>query len=103
MKKIIFMLGAILTFGITSAQTEPAAVKTDKTETTVIKQEKQRSDKEAGRAQPGATTMKAEAVSRKETVVQEQDVSKDHVKVTPQPAVTKETATMKKSKKTKKS
>lgn len=82
MKKIVLTLGAVLTFGIASAQTEPATVKTDKTETTVIAQEKQKSKVGAEKVKPNTTTVTAQP-SEKEDAMQNPNPDKEHVKATP--------------------
>lgn len=102
MKKIIFMLGAVLTFGVASAQTETVTTQKNKTETTVIKQEKEKDRKTAGEVQPAVVTP-AQQGGKKEMLLQDEAVPKDHVKVTPKAATVKDTVATKKVTKTKKS
>ncbi len=97
MKKLLFTLGAVLTIGMASAQTEPATVKKDKTKTTAVTQEKQADQKEQGIVQPPTAPIAPQAVNNKEKQLQNSDVSKDHVKATPVPKNAKDTVAVKKS------
>jgi hypothetical protein len=97
MKKVIFMLGAVLTFGIASAQTEPATTKKETTQTTTVAKEKQKNKKDAGKVQPATTAPGDKPDGTRETLLMDQDVSKDHTKVTPIHANTADTVAVKKT------
>jgi len=101
MKKLVFMLAAVLTFGMASAQTEPATVQKEK-KTSVTKQEKVKTQKEAGDTPVNTTGTTTQPVS-KDAVMQDTDPAKDHVKATPAPKSTTDTVATRKARKTTKS
>ena len=86
MKKIFLTLGAVLIFGVASAQTQP---------TTTPK-------KETEGVQPAQHVNANEPLS-KDAVVPAQDVTADHEKVTPKAKVTTDSTTTKRVRKSKKS
>jgi hypothetical protein len=105
MKKLVFMLGAVLTFGIAGAQTEPATVTQESKSTSVTTQEKVKTQKEAGTTRANARTATTAQPAGKDAAQQDKAVTADHVKATPAPKNVTDTVAVRKTKahKTKKS
>lgn len=99
MKKIFLTLGAVLIFGVASAQTQPTTTPKKEPVTTQVKE---KTKKETEGVQPAQQVNANEPLS-KDAVVPAQDVTADHEKVTPKAKVTTDSTTTKRVRKSKKS
>ena len=100
MKKILLTLGAVLTFGIASAQVPPSQPQQTQPDPVTTKKDAETKAKKDANVQNNAITPTRAPQGNEVRPRKDELKTRDHVKSTPSPSITKDTINSKKTKTT---